>query len=245
MIYQDNLLTIFKHRTSVRDFKNEPLSEEILAGIQTTINCAPTSLNGHDFSAIIVTNHELKQALASLNKYEKQIADCGAFVVFLMDGFALDYCQEMTREHLDNYFAYERFMSCITDATIACTMVQDYALSLGLGTCYIGALRYNVKQVQTILKLPVHILPVIGLCVGYIQGENDLKPKLEKVMFNEYQPDYLKTNIHHYDQVMKDYYLTRNIHDDFAHHTMSHYLKTNSVKNHKELDYLNEIITTY
>lgn len=244
-IHENHLFSQFQTRTSVRDFQNTTFSAQFLDQLKEVINCAPTALNGHDFSAIMVTDKTLKQQLAALNKFEKQIADCGVFIVFLMDNFALDYCQSVTGETLDTYFNYEKFMSSITDATIAATMVQDYAISQSLGTCFIGALRYNITQVQKILNLPAHIIPVLGLCIGEIANQNDIKPKLNKVMENTYCQSELTLNINKYNDIMKDYYLTRHLIDDFARHTMNHYLKTNAIKDKKELDALNQIVKTY
>lgn len=238
----NDIFLFFQNRTSVRDYKANKFNHDFIEHIEQIINSAPTSLNGHSFSAILIDNEKIKKQLANLNKYQKQIAECGLFVIFLIDKFALDFCEEKTNKNVDQYFNNEILLTSTVDATIAATMVQDYALSLGLGTCFIGALRYNIKQVQKILNISENIIPLLGLCIGEIKTENNLKPKLNKIMHNSYNRNKLINSVNKYNDIMKSYYLTRNIDDDFVNHTINHYEKNNEITKQKRLDELNKII---
>ena len=66
------------------------------------------------------------------------------------------------------------------------------AESLGLGGVYIGGVRANITELTEVLNLPKHVVPLVGLCIGYPSGEKPgLKPRLPQsmVMFeNQYQP---------------------------------------------------------
>lgn len=52
------------------------------------------------------------------------------------------------------------------------------AESLGLGGVYIGGIRNNIESVTELLKLPKHVLPLFGLCLGWPADNPDLKPRL-------------------------------------------------------------------
>ncbi|MGP0791023.1 nitroreductase NfsA, partial [Escherichia coli] len=65
------------------------------------------------------------------------------------------------------------------------------AASLGLGGVYIGGLRNNIEAVTKLLKLPQHVLPLFGLCLGWPADNPDLKPRLPASILlheNSYQP---------------------------------------------------------
>lgn len=244
-ILTNDIFLNFLNRTSVRDYEKTDLDQNFITQIEQIINASPTSLNGHAFSAILINDQNIKNQLANLNKYQKQIADCGLFVVFLVDNFALEFCQIKTNKIVEQYFNNEILLTSTVDATIAATMVQDFAISNGYGTCFIGALRYNIKKVQDILNLNENIIPILGLCIGKIAKTNSVKPKLNKVMYNSYDKRKLVNSIEKYNNTMLDYYATRGIHDNFVEHTINHYLKNNTITNSKQLDELNNIIENY
>jgi hypothetical protein len=61
----------------------------------------------------------------------------------------------------------ESFLLGIIDAALAAQNAVVALESLGLGTCYIGAIRNDPETVARELGLPVGVFPVFGLTVGY------------------------------------------------------------------------------
>lgn len=85
------------------------------------------------------------------------------------------------------------------------------AESLGLGGVYIGGIRNNIESVTELLKLPKHVLPLFGLCLGWPADNPDLKPRLPAALVvheNQYQPLDEKL-LARYDEQLAEYYLTR------------------------------------
>ncbi|HMF66582.1 MAG TPA: nitroreductase family protein, partial [Phyllobacterium sp.] len=76
----------------------------------------------------------------------------------------------------------ESFLLAIIDATLAAQNAVVAFESLGLGTCYIGALRNNPMAVAKELALPKEVFPVFGLTVGYPDPaiRTDVKPRLPR-----------------------------------------------------------------
>ncbi|EYI69118.1 nitroreductase A, partial [Salmonella enterica subsp. enterica serovar Heidelberg str. CVM24391] len=61
------------------------------------------------------------------------------------------------------------------------------------------------------LKLPKHVLPLFGLCLGWPADNPDLKPRLPAELVvheNQYQPLDEKL-LARYDEQLAEYYLTR------------------------------------
>jgi hypothetical protein len=65
------------------------------------------------------------------------------------------------------------------------------AESLGLGGVYIGGIRNSIEEVTELLKLPQHVLPLFGLCLGWPADNPEVKPRMPAAMLvheNAYQP---------------------------------------------------------
>jgi hypothetical protein len=74
------------------------------------------------------------------------------------------------------------------DAALAAERMACAADLLGLGTCYIGALRNHPEQVKELLCLPPGTAPLFGLCLGWpAENSAEIKPRLHSrdVWFRE------------------------------------------------------------
>ena len=61
----------------------------------------------------------------------------------------------------------EHFIIATVDVALSAQTTVIAAESMGLGICYIGALRNNPAEVSELLALPEHVYPVFGLCIGH------------------------------------------------------------------------------
>lgn len=82
------------------------------------------------------------------------------------------------------------------------------AESMGLGVCYIGALRVDPKGVSETLGLPDGVFGLFGFCLGHIRADAkaDVKPRLPQhaIWFREvYGPD---ADLSEYDERMRSFY---------------------------------------
>lgn len=58
-------------------------------------------------------------------------------------------------------------MMALTDAVIYAQQICTIAEIEGLGTCYLGTVNYNAKQISELLELPDLVIPVASLSLGY------------------------------------------------------------------------------
>ncbi|HBN4538246.1 TPA: nitroreductase family protein [Escherichia coli O25b:H4-ST131] len=119
--------------------------------------------------------------------------------------------------------------------------ITDKALREELVTLT-GGLRNNIEAVTELLKLPQHVLPLFGLCLGWPADNPDLKPRLPASILvheNSYQP-LDKDALAQYDEQLAEYYLTRGSNN--RRDTWSDHIRRTIIKESRPfiLDYLHK-----
>ena len=98
------------------------------------------------------------------------------------------------------------------DAAIASQTAGLAAESMGLGFCYIGAIRNHPRQVISLFQLPELVFPVFGMTLGWPVEAPLIRPRLplKAILHKEtYQQDDLVL-MKEYDQEMIDTGIYRN-----------------------------------
>lgn len=137
---------------------------------------------------------------------QKHVAQAAEFWVFCADfNRHLQICPDA------QLGLAEQLLLGVVDTAMMAQNALTAAESLGLGGVYIGGLRNNIEAVTKLLKLPQHVLPLFGLCLGWPADNPDLKPRLPASILvheNSYQP-LDKDALAQYDEQLAEYYLTR------------------------------------
>lgn len=213
-VMNETIETILKHR-SIRRFKDKPLDRDQVAAIVKSAQAASTSSFIQAYTIIGVTDQHKKQVLSELAGNQAYVAENGHFFVFCADLHRHKIVGEMENADLDDSIeSTEKFMVGVIDAALAAQNAALAAESMGLGICYIGGIRNDLKAVKEVLKTPDHVVPLFGLSVGYPDQETELKPRLplEHIyMENEYEQDqsHFKSQLQQYNTIISDYYLER------------------------------------
>jgi FMN reductase (NADPH) len=138
---------------------------------------ASTSSNLQTFSVVAVTDKDTIARLAELCGSQKQIYQASVFLAWCADLSRLDrVCQlrgyEQVAEHV------ESFLVAAVDAALAMQNAALAAESLGLGMCYIGAIRNHPAEVIELLALPYLVFPVSGMTLGWPAVDPFIRPRL-------------------------------------------------------------------
>jgi nitroreductase len=176
----DVLASLFAHR-SVRAFGPERLPTGTLELLIAAAQSAPSSANLHSWSVVAVENPARKARLASLCDDQAAILEAPIFLVWLADLARLRRLAERFGTSSEALDYLDSFLRAIIDVTVAAQNAATAAESLGLGTCFIGALRNYPDQVAEELGLPPEVLPVFGLVIGYADVSRppaEIKPRL-------------------------------------------------------------------
>jgi FMN reductase (NADPH) len=136
-----------------------------------------TSSNLQVWTVVAVTEEEKRARLMELCGNQKHILQAPLFLTWCADLSRLDRTSQMMgyRQHSENV---ENFIIPTVDAAIAMQTAALAAESLGLGMCYIGAIRNNPQEVIDLLELPKLVLPISGMTVGWPDESPLKKPRL-------------------------------------------------------------------
>jgi nitroreductase len=198
------------HRT-IRAYTDEPVDDETVHQIVRCATAAATSSNLQATTVIRVRDHATRERIAEVAGGQRHIVTCGAFLV---------WCADVRRSGLAASTAgtppvtgmTEQFVIATVDVALAAQNAVIAAESLGLGICYIGAIRNDPAVVSELLELPDDVYPVFGLCIGHPAEDPEVKPRLPlgAVLMEEvYSDDGQGGHIAEYDETMRGYYRTR------------------------------------
>ncbi len=197
---------ISKHK-SIRKYKNEEVKKEDLKKILTAAQYAPSSINGQQWSIIVVKDENKKKKLAELAGDQEWIAKAPVFLVFVADYYRTDIAAKKQNKDLIITQSVESIMVSCVDAGLAMQNSINVAESLGYGTVPIGAMRKEPEDVIKLLDLPKYVFPIAGLCIGVPDEEHKQKPRLpiEAVIHYESYNSALQDHIDEYDETIKEY----------------------------------------
>jgi len=140
-------------RSSVREYEREPLSTDEIDFILDCASTAPSAGNLEAWDVVVVTDEEIRLALAGAAYDQVHIGEAAA--VFVV---CANYVRSMSR------YGERGILYAVEDATIACTYMMLAAHARRLHTCWTGA--FNEEEVKEILNLPQHIRPISLLAAG-------------------------------------------------------------------------------
>jgi len=150
-----DVLEAIKGRRSVRAFKSEDVSEEIVEKLVDAGRWAPSAGNIQPWEFIVVRKPEIKRRLVEAALGQTFIEEAPVVIVV---------CANETRSS-QGYGVRGKTLYCIQDTAAAIQNIHLAAYSLGLGTCWVGAFRE--EEARKTLKIPHGIRPVAIIPVGY------------------------------------------------------------------------------
>ncbi len=178
----DKLLTAMKSRRTIRQFKDEKVSDELIEKIIEAGRYCPTGTNAQDFSfTVIKDNLEFfeKEAVKLFRNGQK----VGSSVIKYIRNTTID----------DNFFFKKAPLVIIvngkgkTSPCLASSYMELMAESLGLGVLYSGfyiAATKLSRKISRNLHTPDGHVPVTCLVIGYPDVEYERIPPREKAKVN-------------------------------------------------------------
>lgn len=203
-----SLARFLSHR-SVREYSAKPVPLKLVMGLMAAAQSAATSSNLQLWSAISVEDTALRDQVAQLCADQVQVRTAPWFFAFCADHHRLKYAASQNGDSAEGLDFTEFAIMAYIDAALAAERMVCAAESLGLGICYIGALRNNPEAIAEVLGLPEGVFGLFGLCLGYPSESSkaQIKPRLSQqaVWFrNRYNPE---PPIAEYDERMEPFYI--------------------------------------
>ncbi len=156
---------IHQHR-SIRKYKADPVSDELLTKILNAGLRASSSGNMQTYSIIVTRDLALRKRLYIPHKKQSMVLDAPVLLTFCADFHRMRHWLKISNAP-DNFDNFMSFMVAAIDAILVSQNVALAAESEGLGICYMGSTLANCDEIGNILQLPNNVVPVVGFSLGY------------------------------------------------------------------------------
>jgi len=207
----NKVIELLKSHRSIRKFTDKPIPPAVVEELILAGQSAATSSFIQACSVIQVSDPDTRASFCEIAAGQPYVKEAPLFLV---------YCADMQRHQLacDMHGAdmlsgfTEQFLTASIDCALFAQNVIVAAESLGLGGCYIGALRNDIGAVDKLLGLPDKVYPVFGMCLGYPDQNPEVKPRLPvEVVLKQHRYDDKndRSSISRYDEAVREYYRTR------------------------------------
>lgn len=196
--------TAMLERHSIRKFKPDPVSEEMLRELLEAARLAPSGTNQQPWRFIVVKNREVKEKIRGAAFDKKFLSEAPVLLVCCADlsTYATNTrrrLQELVdagvfrEEEVANYPNADKPMDAETlqgykphamlNVAIAAEHIALRAVSLGLGTCWVQLMK--AREISKILDLPEHLIVTVLMPVGFPDQSPGMRPrlKLEEIIY--------------------------------------------------------------
>ena len=164
-----DLIKAIFNRRSIRKYKQQPISKEILTKLVELGMYAPTARNTRSWFFYVITDRGKLDEIAEKHPYAGMLKTASAAILV---------CGDKNIEPIEGYLA----VNCAN----ACENIMLGALEFGLGTCWIAVYprQERIDLMKDIFSLPENHFPVALLSVGY--------PDEEKKRPDRFEPEKIK-----------------------------------------------------
>jgi nitroreductase len=145
-------------RRSIRAYKNVPVAEDALAKVLEAARVAPSAGNRQEYRFIVVRDEAVRKALVPACNNQTFVGEAGVVIV----GCATD--------------PQRRYAG--VDVAIAMDHMSLVAVSLGLGTCWIGA--FSEEKVKQVLDIPEGASVICLMPLGVPAAEGVMRNRKSK-----------------------------------------------------------------
>jgi len=149
-----NVMDAILGRRSVRKFESRPVPREALDQIMEAMRWAPSAGNLQSRFFYFVTNSEKRKELAKAALNQSHVAQAPVCIVACAD---MRIAQKYSKIGEDVF--------ALLDVATAVENGMLIAHSLGLGTCWVGAI--YASDVKELLGMPAYLKPVALIPLGY------------------------------------------------------------------------------
>ncbi len=208
--WNTTLDAILNHR-SIRRYSPAPLPEGLVELLAAAAQSAPSSSNLQAFSIVAVEDKDRKARLAKLAANQKHIEQAPLLLMFVADLARLSAIAAANGETSDGLDYTESFLVALADAAFAAQNCLVALESIGLGACYIGAMRNHPQEVAEELGLPLRAFVAFGMTIGYPDPnfETGIKPRLPQsvVLHRERYAPSRSADVAAYDEELRTFRL--------------------------------------
>ena len=160
-------------RRSVRRYKDEKVSEELMEKLLRAGMCAPSAHNEQPWHFIVISDRGILDEIPKIHPYAKMLNEASIAICVCAD-------HNLEKDPSADYW--------VQDCSASTENILIAAHSLGLGACWLGVHpRAERKQaIGKLLKLPDNIMAFSIIAIGY--------PAEEKEPAQRFKPERIHNN---------------------------------------------------
>lgn len=185
-----------KERKTIRKYKEDDISSELLSELITTASRAATMGNIQLYSVIVTRSAEGKEALSPFHFNQPMVKSAPVVLTFCADfNRFTEWCNQ--RQATPGYGNFLSFINATSDTLLFCQNFCTLAEEVGLGTCYLGTTVYNPMGIIEALRLPKLTFPVATITVGWPDEDPQQTDRLplDGIAHSEYYHPYTDDDI--------------------------------------------------
>ncbi|MDE5886633.1 MAG: nitroreductase family protein [Muribaculaceae bacterium] len=167
----------FKNRFTVRLFSDKEVCQDLIDEIVEAAMHAPTCGNMQLYTVIETRDKVMKTKLEALHFNQPAAATAPVILTVCADFNRFSRWCELEGA-VPGYSNFHSFIVAMTDAVIFAQQICTLAEMEGLGTCYLGTVNYNAKEISELLELPELVVPVASIAIGYPKGGSEIVERL-------------------------------------------------------------------
>lgn len=175
------------HR-SVRKYLPKDIEHSVLNEILEDGMHASNTGNMQLYCVIVTKDEERKTLLSPLHFNQPMVIQAPVILTICLDINRFNkWCAQNSAE--TDFKNMLWLLNGTIDASVFAQNICISAENLGLGICYLGTTLYNASEISSILKLPVGVIPITALTIGYPEGiapQADRLPAKAIVHYEEY-----------------------------------------------------------
>lgn len=173
----NSTIDLINKHGSVRHYKSDPVPRDLVRQIVAAGQHASTSSNLQMYSVVAVTDRARREQMSDYCNNQAFINQAPVFLVWCADLSRLErIAAKYNRQQVSSYA--ENFLLSAVDVSLIMQTTALAAESLGLGICYVGAIRNQPQDVIDMLQLPKLVFPVAGMSVGWPVQAPRIRPRL-------------------------------------------------------------------
>ena len=169
-------------RRTIRKYKKEDVSGQLLHELLTAAARTQTMGNLQLYSVVVTRDAEMKARLAPAHFNQPMVTGAPVVLTICADFRRVtDWCANRQADA-----GYDNFLSFINAASDALLYTQTFcnlAEERGLGCCYLGTTVYMPQAIIDILELPRLVMPVATITLGWPDEEPPLTDRLATEAF--------------------------------------------------------------
>jgi len=182
-------MELLKSHRTVRKYKTREIRDDVLNDILECGIRASNTGNMQLYSIIVTKSIGKKAELAPLHFNQPMVKKAPLLLTICFDVNRFKLWCAVNDANVD-FSGLLWLLNGTIDSSILAQNICVAAESYGLGICYLGTTLYNAPEISQVLNLPIGVIPITSLTIGYPEVVPDLTDRLpldSVVHYEEYQ----------------------------------------------------------